>query len=213
VVLSKDGFAYELLGTAGSFVPGARLASEVRAFASSGQVVALKFDTVLRVNGAEFDVPTGSAVLGFDAGGATVYAYFPADQSLARVSNGALEWLPVDASRFGDVIALTADTSLVLYTRLDGRLHHIRMRLSDGAVESDTMLEAEAGNAIAIPGIGPLIARGSQLILGDTSVDVGAPVQSLALMNRDWVQVRAGDRNLAVRLRDLAVYFTPEVSQ
>jgi hypothetical protein len=223
VVLATDGSVREVRGAAGSFVLGEPDFTDARRVASSGSVTVVKLADSVRVSPeVAFDAPAGDALFGFSRDGRLPFAYFPLAGTFARISADRFDALPVDTALLaGDVVALAgAEDVLEIYVRREDGLHALRVRLSDGAVEADSALGADARICVAMPGGRIVYATGSRIVVreaagGEHPVETGAPVSSLALMGGDWIHARSGAQSIALRITADGVtpFYLPEVSQ
>jgi hypothetical protein len=220
LIAGAAGSVREIRGVAGSFVSRQVLDSGALAAASSGALSVVKLENELRVdNEAAFDAPSGIARIGFSLDGRTAFAFFPGDGSFASITASGSLTLPLDTGTLGGgVVALAAATSdaLDLYVTRDDGLHAVRARLNDGGIESDMALGFTTQAVIALPRGVLVYGKDASLIILDgdgaeRTLEIEAPITYIGIMGAEWVHVRAGDLDLAVRIGPGRVerYFLP----
>lgn len=216
VLLTRGGAVRELNGLSGSFIPGVILASNAQAAAScSGRVVIKSGAEVRLTRGDTYAVPDGPMLAGFVPNCSAVYLYFPQTRNFARLSDGGFEMLPIDGGLLdGEVVALTGD--LTVWVRRNDELHQLRVRASDGAVESDERTGIHAELALGTPGGSLIYVNGTAVLIrsADAServIEVPEPPIALVLINETLVQLQCKGLTYALHLTTGTLTVLPEV--
>jgi hypothetical protein len=222
---APDGTIVRVSGIAGAFVTTPTDQAGAVSAGFSGQLGFLKLPSAARVVNAagallgESDAPDGSALFGFNPRGDAGIAYYPSTQTLNVYGAGAWQSIPfqMTGARVLAVALKDAEQAQVVVAR--DQLSLVTLRVSDGAVESETLLGPGSGPALLLSA-GVLFSRDDSLIYHDASgteqaIPVSAAVTDLFQMGPGWVQAQSGSGgDLALRLgREIRVYQLPEVSQ
>lgn len=210
-IVAADGSARIMTGIAGAFVAGDTLADGATDAIYFGDLAFVKLSTSVKVGESLFEAPSGRAMFSLTRDG--VFAWFPGSETLARVSAEGMVSIRLDT----DVVAFSGPMLLV---RRDDGLHWMRVRLVDGAVESDTKAGFEADLAVVLADGWVLYSIGENLMLRDGAgnvkrVLVPGAVTKLSLMSETWVHVRTETQDYAFRIRsgEPSLYELPESRQ
>lgn len=221
---AADGSIIRVSGIAGAFGATSTDHAGVLAAAFSGQLGVLKLPSSVRMLDAsaavtaEWDAQQGSALFGFNPAGDSVIAYYSATTELNVYAGGGWSTVPLDGTRFNPIAVALKDARHALLLDARERLSLVTLRVSDGAVEDETVVGDGSAPAL-LAGSGLVFTRGDNLIYRDasgTEQPIAAPgIASLTRMGANWIQAqRDSGGNLALRLApEPRVFVLPEVAQ
>ena len=223
---SGAGGIVRVSGIAGAFIAAPTGQGEVVSAAFNGTRGLVKLATSVRALdaagelAAEWDAPEGPALFGFDPAGSAAIVWYTSSGTFSVLR--AAEWsaVPIDAASLGgDILAVSlADSRRALILVAREHLVLVRVRLSDGATERETMVGDGSGPATLWPGGAVLYRSEGGFVYRDprgSEQTVELPAGELTQMGSGWVQVRtAAAGQFAIRIGGvLRVYELPEVSQ
>ena len=222
---ASDGTIVRVFGIAGSFVTTPTDQAGAVSAGFSLQLGLLKLTSTVRVlNDAgallnESDAPDGPALFGFNRRGDAAIAYYSSNRTLSVYSAGAWQSMPFTRTGAQVLAVALIDSGNAQAVVARDQLSLVTLRVSDGAVENETLLGPGSGPAL-LTGGGVLFGRDDTLVYHDSSgkeqiVPVPAPAAVLSQMGSGWIQAQSGSGgNLALRLGpEVRVYQLPEVSQ
>ncbi len=217
--LSAYGGILDIRGLSGSFVVN-RTGVRADAAASSGSLAVSLVDDTLTVSNAAGDVLTtldqaSGAVFGFSSDGQSAVVFRPVPNDLSVWRAGSWTTVPLgDGAVDGAIESIALDNrSAVVAIASDTRAAIARIRLSDGAIEDERMLDGAASPVLVLPGGRIVFTSGQALIIDDSRgsrvrADVPAKPSRLAQLGTDWAQVMTSDgAAYALRLSSAPVVY------
>ncbi len=223
---TPGGTVVRVSGIAGAFVATPVEQSEVVSAGFSGTMGLLKLATTVRALDAagevagKWDAPEGPALFGFDPSGGAALVWYGSTRVFSVLRGSEWAATPIDAGSLGgEVLGVALQDSrraLILVGR--EQLTLVRVRLSDGATERETVIGEGSGPAIVWPSGAVLFRAGEGFAYRSpdgTQQNLELPDGELTQMSAGWVQLRteAGGQ-FAIRVgTDARIFELPEVSQ
>jgi hypothetical protein len=212
VARDAAGRVRPVLGIAGAFTLGERMAENAISAASSGAWTVVKTaDRVLRIEGpggepGGFDAPGGPALFAFDPSGKPVRAWFPDTREMLNLDSGARETLDIPGAL---ALAVRATGELEALVFRDGSLwlDTIRDGVFAGAPEPLAAGPFESAPPAILPGTGVAAwFDGTSLIVRASNGDERRArpefaVRSIEQMSADWLLLRGPDGEPPVAAR------------
>ena len=214
-----------LEGVAGTFLLGAPLAGEVRAFASWSEEAVAVLDTriVLLRNGRpveESPAPEGRVVVGLDEQGKPRVAVFPEAGAAALRTRQGWEVLPTTLPE-GTILAAAAAARgavLVLAVAREDGLWLVHRLVRRGATLREEWIAPGATAACLAPGGRVVFAAAGRIVVREPSewrraASVPGEVEALEPAGRGWIQIRlAGGRSRIARIDagGVQIFHVPE---
>jgi hypothetical protein len=169
---------------------------------------------------AELDRAKG-AVFGFSADGDRVAAFRPEACDIGVWRSSSWNFTPVSATVLaGEVVSIALDAeSARLAVRRGSTVSLVRVRTSDGAIESDALLGDASAAVLVVPGGAVVFAADSAIIVqnaagGRRRVDVPATASRLTQIGDGWVSATTPDGRLfGLQVDRARAYTLPEAEQ